>query len=154
MTAHKGRAAARTATEDSPGAVHARSGPIHVLIHGAGGMPPADARTAEGADCGFAQNFLGACLLTRLLEERILVSAPARVIAVGAGAHRLLRTVNVDALMHPGEAPQRLTSGQWRPARGRLAWPAEPRRVTTGVAPAGTSGGRSQRRRSTGRERG
>jgi len=59
-------------------AVLARSGPVHVLIHSAGSLLPADARTGEGVDRGFAQNFLGAFLLTRLLEERLLASAPAR----------------------------------------------------------------------------
>ena len=59
-------------------AVLAPGGPVHVLIHSAGGLLPADARTGEGVDRGFAQNFLGAFLLTRLLEERLLASAPAR----------------------------------------------------------------------------
>ena len=84
-------------------AVLARSGSIDVLIHSAGGMPPAGARTREGVDRGFAQNFLGAFLLTRLLEERLLASAPARVIAVGSSAHRLMKSVDVDALMRPGK---------------------------------------------------
>jgi len=44
-------------------AVLARSGPVHVLIHSAGGLLPAAARTREGIDRGFAQNFLGAFLL-------------------------------------------------------------------------------------------
>jgi NAD(P)-dependent dehydrogenase (short-subunit alcohol dehydrogenase family) len=94
-------------------AVLARSGPVHVLIHSAGGLLPADARTGEGVDRGFAQNFLGAFLLTRLLEERLLASAPARVIAVGSSAHRLLKTVDIDALLHPGQADPRwaATSG-------------------------------------------
>src|SRR5262249_33310226 len=47
-------------------AVRARNGSIDVLIHSAGGLPPAGARTREGVDRGFAQNFLGAFLLTRL----------------------------------------------------------------------------------------
>jgi NAD(P)-dependent dehydrogenase (short-subunit alcohol dehydrogenase family) len=85
-------------------AVLARGASIEVLIHSAGGMPPSGARTREGIDRGFAQNFLGAFLLTRLLEERLLASAPARVIAVGSSAHRLLRKVDLDALMHPGKA--------------------------------------------------
>jgi NAD(P)-dependent dehydrogenase (short-subunit alcohol dehydrogenase family) len=80
----------------------ARSRSIDVLIHSAGGMPPSAARTREGVDRGFAQNFLGAFLLTCLLEERLLASAPARVIAVGSGAHRLLKTVDLDAFMRPG----------------------------------------------------
>ena len=51
-------------------AVLARNGSIDVLIHSAGGLSPSGARTREGVDRGFAQNFLGAYLLTRLLEER------------------------------------------------------------------------------------
>src|SRR5215472_16362975 len=86
-------------------AVLARSAPVEVLIHSAGGLLPADARTREGVDRGFAQNFLGAFLLTRLLEERLLASAPARVIAVGSAAHRLLKQVDLDAFMRPGTSP-------------------------------------------------
>jgi NAD(P)-dependent dehydrogenase (short-subunit alcohol dehydrogenase family) len=82
-------------------AVLARHGSIDVLIHSAGGMPPSGARTREGVDRGFAQNFLGAFLLTRLLEERLLASAPARVIAVGSSAHRLVKSVDIDALIRP-----------------------------------------------------
>src|SRR5215469_4974830 len=93
-------------------AVLARSEPVHVLIHSAGGMPPAAARTSEGVDRGFAQNFLGPFLLTCLLEERLVASAPARVIAIGSGAHRLLRSVDLDALIRPGEAAPRLGSNQ------------------------------------------
>ena len=93
------------------GAVLAQ-GPVHVLIHSAGGLLPAAARTREGVDRGFAQNFLGAFLLTRLLEEGILASAPARVIAVGSAAHRLLNSADVDALMHPATADPRMGSRQ------------------------------------------
>jgi NAD(P)-dependent dehydrogenase (short-subunit alcohol dehydrogenase family) len=92
--------------------VLARSGRIDVLIHSAGGMPPADARTHEGVDRGFAQNFLGAFLLTRLLEERLLASAPARVIAVGSSTHRFLKSVDVDAFVHPGKDVPRMSSYQ------------------------------------------
>src|SRR6516225_152164 len=93
-------------------AVLARNGPVHVLIHSAGGLLPAGARTRQGVDRGFAQNFLGASLLTRLLEERLLASAPARVIAVGSSAHKLLKTADVDALMHPGPTDPRMTRSQ------------------------------------------
>jgi NAD(P)-dependent dehydrogenase (short-subunit alcohol dehydrogenase family) len=84
-------------------AVLARNESIDVLIHSAGGMPPASARTREGVDRGFAQNFLGAFLLTRLLEERLLASAPTRVIAVGSSAHRLVKSVDVDSFMRPSK---------------------------------------------------
>jgi NAD(P)-dependent dehydrogenase (short-subunit alcohol dehydrogenase family) len=96
-------------------AVLARSGPVHVLIHSAGGLLPADARTRERVDRGFAQDFLGAFLLTRLLEERLLASAPARVIAVRSAAHRLLKTADIDTLMRPATADPRMGTRQ----RGR-----------------------------------
>jgi NAD(P)-dependent dehydrogenase (short-subunit alcohol dehydrogenase family) len=96
-------------------AVLARNGSIDVLIHSAGGMPPSGARTREGVDRGFAQNFLGAFLLTRLLEERLLASAPARVIAVGSSAHRLVKGLDVDAFMHPRKDLSQMSSYQ----RGR-----------------------------------
>lgn len=96
-------------------AVLSRNGQIDVLIHSAGGLLPADARTREGVDRGFAQNFLGAFLLTRLLEERLLASAPARVIAVGSSAHKLLKGADVDAFIRPGTASPRMGSRQ----RGR-----------------------------------
>jgi NAD(P)-dependent dehydrogenase (short-subunit alcohol dehydrogenase family) len=82
-------------------AVLARHGSIDVLIHSAGGMPPSGARTREGIDRGFAQNFLGAFLLTRLLEERLLVSAPARVIAVGSSTHRFVKKLDLEQFMRP-----------------------------------------------------
>ena len=88
---------------------------MHVLIHSAGGLLPAEARTREGVDRGFAQNFLGAFLLTRLLEERLRASAPARVIAVGSSAHRLLKSADIDAFMRPGTADPRMGTRQ----RGR-----------------------------------
>ena len=68
--------------------------------------------TREGVDRGFALNFLGAFLLARLLEERLLASAPARVINVGSAAHKLLRSVDVDPLMHPGRDASKPGSSQ------------------------------------------
>jgi retinol dehydrogenase-14 len=85
-------------------AVLAQHGSIDVLIHSAGGMPPSGARTREGVDRGFAQNFLGAFMLTRLLEERLLASAPARVIAVGSSTHRFVKKLDLDECMHPVDA--------------------------------------------------
>jgi NAD(P)-dependent dehydrogenase (short-subunit alcohol dehydrogenase family) len=93
-------------------AVMLRAGSIDVLIHSAGGLAPFGARTREGVDRGFGQNFLGAFLLTRLLEERLLASAPARVIAVGSAAHRLLKRIDLDDLMEPSRALSRLSRYQ------------------------------------------
>lgn len=93
-------------------AVLSRVGSIDVLIHSAGGLAPFGARTPEGIDRGFAQNFLGAFLLTRLLEERLLAGAPARVIAVGSGAHKLLKRIDLDELMKPSDAPSKISKYQ------------------------------------------
>jgi NAD(P)-dependent dehydrogenase (short-subunit alcohol dehydrogenase family) len=81
---------------------------IDVLVHSAGGFPPANARTREGVDRGFAQNFLGAYLLTRLLEDRLFASAPARVIAVTSNVIRRLKKLDLDEFMHPH--PSELTT--------------------------------------------
>jgi NAD(P)-dependent dehydrogenase (short-subunit alcohol dehydrogenase family) len=85
--------------------VIARDCSIDVLINSAGGLVPSAARTQEGIDRGLAQNFLGAFLLTRQLEDRLLASAPARVINVGSAAHRLVKSVDLDAYMHPVATP-------------------------------------------------
>jgi NAD(P)-dependent dehydrogenase (short-subunit alcohol dehydrogenase family) len=82
-------------------AVLARTDMIDVLIHSAGGLASATARTREGVDRGFAQNFLGAYLLTRLLEERLRASAPARVIAVGSSTHRMVKAFDINDFMCP-----------------------------------------------------
>ena len=110
--------------------VLARSGSIDVLINSAGGMPPSGERTREGVDGGFAQNFLGAFLLTRLLEERILASAPARVINVGSSAHRLVKSVDVDALIRPGTDLSR-TSSYRRGSHQMLSYQVAKLAVTT-----------------------
>lgn len=84
------------------GRVLERAGGLHVLLHNAGGFPSAGRRTAEGVDASYALNFLGPWLLTRLLEEKLLASAPARVIAVSSDGHRMVKEFQLDALATPG----------------------------------------------------
>jgi len=93
-------------------AVLAHPGSIDVLIHSAGGLAPASARTREGVDRGFAQNFLGAYLLTRLLEERLHASAPARVIAVGSSTHRMVKSFDANDFMRPSKDLSKSSSFQ------------------------------------------
>lgn len=83
--------------------VLARAASLDVVIHSAGGLQPSAARTREGVDRGFAQNFLGPFLLTRLLEDRLMASAPARLIAVTSSTHRFVKKVDLDRFMHPVE---------------------------------------------------
>jgi dehydrogenase/reductase SDR family member 12 len=59
--------------------------PVHVLVHNAGVLPSERRETAEGLELTFATNVVGPHLLTRLLRERLVESAAARVIFVSSG---------------------------------------------------------------------
>lgn len=86
---------------------------IHVLIHSAGGLAAPEARTREAVDRGFAQNFLGGFLLTRLLEKRLLASAPARVIAVTSSVHKGVKKVEeLNEFLHPDPNRSHMSSLQ------------------------------------------
>ncbi len=64
---------------------------IDVLVHNAG-LILSDRREAEsGIEATFMINHLGPFLLTRLLERRLIESAPARVVVVASAAHRRAR---------------------------------------------------------------
>jgi NAD(P)-dependent dehydrogenase (short-subunit alcohol dehydrogenase family) len=60
--------------------------PLQLLVNNAGIMIPDLRRTEEGFESHFGVNHLGHFLLTRLLEERLLASAPARVVVVASEA--------------------------------------------------------------------
>ncbi|HET6174751.1 MAG TPA: SDR family NAD(P)-dependent oxidoreductase [Gaiellales bacterium] len=59
--------------------------PVHVLVHNAGVLSPEWRETSEGLELTFATNVLGPHLLTRLLRERLVESARARVLFVSSG---------------------------------------------------------------------
>lgn len=61
---------------------------LDILINNAGVFMPHRAVTVDGFEMTFAVNYLAPFLLTNLLLERILASAPARVIHVSSGTHR------------------------------------------------------------------
>ncbi|HEY3615082.1 MAG TPA: SDR family NAD(P)-dependent oxidoreductase [Gaiellales bacterium] len=65
--------------------------PVHVLVHNAGVLPPERRETGEGLELTFATNVLGPHLLTRLLRDRLVASAPARVLLVSSGGMYLRR---------------------------------------------------------------
>lgn len=58
---------------------------IHVLINNAGVMLHERIETADGFEKTWATNILGPYLLTELLMDRIIASAPSRVIEVSSG---------------------------------------------------------------------
>ena len=61
---------------------------IHVLINNAGGVNKHRLLTADGLERTFATNHLGPFLLTTLLLDRVIASAPARIVTVASVGHR------------------------------------------------------------------
>lgn len=60
---------------------------IDVLVNNAGSVNPARTLTGDGIETTFAVNHLGPFLLTNLLRDRIVASAPARIVNVASVAH-------------------------------------------------------------------
>lgn len=61
---------------------------IHVLINNAGMHMTTRKLTVDGFETAFAVNHLASFLFTRLLLERMIASAPARIIQVNSEGHR------------------------------------------------------------------
>ncbi len=61
---------------------------IDVLVNNAGLVQSERAETVDGFEATFAINHLGPFLLTQLLTERLVGSAPARVVNVASTAHQ------------------------------------------------------------------
>lgn len=60
---------------------------IDVLIHNAGILPTERRLTADGFEESFATNHLAPFVLNRALRERLIASAPARIVQVSAGLY-------------------------------------------------------------------
>jgi retinol dehydrogenase-14 len=69
-------------------AFRARYDRLHVLVNNAGGVNKTRQLTEDGIEATFAVNHLGYYLLTRLLEDLLVKSAPARVVSVASVGHR------------------------------------------------------------------
>jgi NAD(P)-dependent dehydrogenase (short-subunit alcohol dehydrogenase family) len=70
----------------------ARCEHIQVLVNNAGLVLSDRTETKDGYETTFATNHLGPFLLTQLLTERLVGSAPARVVTVSSTAHSSART--------------------------------------------------------------
>ena len=62
---------------------------LHILINNAGGMNAERKVTSEGLEATFATNYLAPFLLTHLLLDVLLASAPARIVNVSAVGHKI-----------------------------------------------------------------
>lgn len=69
-------------------AFRARHDRLDVLVNNAGGVNKARRVTVDGIETTFAVNHLGYFLLTNLLGDLLLRSAPARVVTVASIGHR------------------------------------------------------------------
>jgi NAD(P)-dependent dehydrogenase (short-subunit alcohol dehydrogenase family) len=69
-------------------AVRARLDRLDVLVNNAGGVHKSRRLTVDGIEATFAVNHLGYFLLTNLLLDLVVKSAPARIVTVASGAHR------------------------------------------------------------------
>jgi retinol dehydrogenase 14 len=88
---------------------------LDVLINNVGGFWATRRVTADGLEHTFAVNHLAPFLLTELLRERLVASAPARIVNVSSGAHTM-GTMDFDDLQ--GE---RRFSGQAAYNQSKLA---------------------------------
>ena len=70
------------------GELLARFDALHVLVNNAGLMLMQRRITVDGLEETFQVNHLGAFLLTDLLRDRLVASAPARVVTVSSFGHR------------------------------------------------------------------
>lgn len=77
-----------------------RFGRLDVLVNNAGGVISDRRVTEDGFEMTFAGNHLGHFLLTELLRDRLVQSAPARVITVSSVVHRLVGSMTWTDLQH------------------------------------------------------
>jgi len=80
---------------------------IDVLVNNAGAALTERRLTADGFEATFAVNHLAPYLLTRLLLDRLIASAPARVVVVASDAHKFGDVDPDDWMMETGWKPMR-----------------------------------------------
>jgi NAD(P)-dependent dehydrogenase (short-subunit alcohol dehydrogenase family) len=61
---------------------------LHVLVNNAGLTLSRRSTTVDGYETTFAVNHLGHFLLTELLLDRLIASAPSRIVILASGAHK------------------------------------------------------------------
>lgn len=72
---------------------------IDVLVNNAGIQLPEQRTTSEGLPEMVAVNYLAPWLLTSLLQDRLMASAPARVVVTASEAHRIGWTIDPETIL-------------------------------------------------------
>lgn len=78
-----------TSVREAAVQVLASGSPVHGLIGNAGVMATPEGRTVDGFETQFGVNHLGHFLLAALLADRLVASAPARVVILTSAGHRM-----------------------------------------------------------------
>lgn len=92
-----------SAIRESAAELLARGLPIHVLVNNAG-LAGVRELSPEGYEVMFAVNHLGTFLFTLLLAERVVESAPARIVTVASRAHERAFRIPWDQLQQPARS--------------------------------------------------
>ncbi|HJQ84462.1 MAG TPA: SDR family oxidoreductase [Candidatus Binatia bacterium] len=92
--------ASQRAIREVARALRERFPAIHVLVNNAGIVNLQHTTTVDGIETVFAVNHLAYFLLTDLLRDRLIASAPARIVNVASEAHKFARTIAFDDLGH------------------------------------------------------
>jgi len=78
--------------------VAARRDHLDLLVLNAAVARPRRELTPDGFEVDFATNHLSAFLLTSLLTDLLVCSAPSRVVAISSSGHRHVKRLDLDAL--------------------------------------------------------
>jgi NAD(P)-dependent dehydrogenase (short-subunit alcohol dehydrogenase family) len=108
--------------------------PLHVLINNAG-LAGSRGLTSDGFERAFGVNHLGHFLLTELLLERLLASAPSRIVNVSSVAHYDAPGIDWQALREP----TRSTTGMREYEVSKLCNVLHTRELATRLAGRGVS---------------
>lgn len=79
-------------------ALRAHFDALHVVVHNAGFVCRERRETVDGFEAMFGVNHMGPFTLTRLLQDWLIESAPARIVVVASDAHRQARGLDFDDL--------------------------------------------------------
>ncbi|MHA2347269.1 MAG: SDR family oxidoreductase [Candidatus Hodarchaeales archaeon] len=105
---------------------------LHVLINNAGIMTGKRTETIDGFETGFAVNHLAPFLLTNLLLDTLIATAPSRIITVSSGIHHRA-SINLDDLQSMKKYSSMRVYGQSKLANILFTYELHNRLINSGV---------------------